>query len=89
MNEPQVGDYVLINVDDNRYSGEFKNVLETTIGRIIDIQLNSIYDPYVIEFNNVLKYPAYDITIDRKQIRSFSKDIDQLKLELEGEKYNI
>lgn len=52
INESQVGDYVLINVDNKRYSEEFKNVLETTIGKMCLRKINAdLFVSYNIRFS--------------------------------------
>jgi len=84
IKEPEIGDYVLID-----YKLDMKETLDDMIGQIIEIDHNYLVSPYAIHFSNVLQYPNYVVRVGRNEILSFSKDKNQLEMELNAKKYNI
>jgi hypothetical protein len=105
LDEPQVGDYVILNVDENdKYSilpqtnqmlnPEFAKKLFDHLMNHIGIISNIYYyntNSYLIKFINTPFYGAYPLyfTVARDQIKSFSKSKKQLELQLSVKKYNI
>jgi hypothetical protein len=88
-NEPEVGDYVLVNIKWKVSYSDLKRELNESIGKIIDIDYNQLFGEYHIEFENILDYKIYDVSLTRIEIKSFSKNKKQLELEIAANKYNI
>ena len=86
VKEPEVDDYVLITLEKH----DLKDALNHMIGQILEIDHNNNFGAYGIEFTNVLNlYSSYLVRAKRDEIRSFSKNKEQLELELKAEKYNL
>ena len=88
---PQVGDYVVVNVVNN-LNTEVTNAINNTIGRIIDIDFDNVFGAYFVEFD-ILDYKNYAVPLTRDEIEFFSKSKkeleEQVELEKNMDKYNL
>lgn len=89
--EPQIGDYVLCEIND--YDNRLEKFTKSNIGQIISKD-NSPY-PYRIKYENIPTYLkgrfGYDNTrgISREEIINFSPNKEDLKALLNAIKYNL
>ena len=101
--DPQIGDYVLLNLDgfyeisEDYYDkyGEFlrdedREFLENNIGYIVNIDLNDGFPKHDITFKNLPKeLDDYIIWVDREDITYFSKNREDLEIKINSDKYNL
>jgi hypothetical protein len=86
--KPQIGDYIICNIQDSLQT-ELRKELNQSIGKIIDIDYNNLFGCYTVEFQNVLDYGHYDIPLSTKEIIHFSPNKNDLETILQANKYNL
>jgi len=93
---PRIGDYVKI--DSSKFR-ELKGFFDTNIGKIVNINdkekvLKSGY-PYEVKFDKMLPKSSYDYEITNTmsfnivEILTWSKNLKELKMKIQTDKYNL
>ena len=98
IGEPKVGDYVICYYDNEDvfgYSILEQDFIHNKIGKIININ-NGLICPYAITYNNIPEYlvNGYKFDIDyillgSSVIKYFSEDLEELKIILSSNKFNL
>jgi len=85
--EPEIGDYVIIETDDD----EFKHYSNNYIGEVVDIERkpNTKRDIYYILFKNFDNRRSDREMIWRYEIKYWSKNKEELEPILQANKYNL
>lgn len=81
LEEPQIGDFVVINVS---HITNFKDFIENNVGKIIKTDAH-INWPYEIQYDIIKK----SIITSRKEILYFSKNKEDCEAYLASKKYNL
>lgn len=94
--EPQEGDYVILRlgayaiVNDELLKNNEIEKIEKSIGRVNYIDINDNYKKYNIIIDSVDDYISnMDLWVDREEIVYFSKNIENLKMIKNIDKYNL
>lgn len=82
---PQIGDYVIINLDNHfNYHKDFVNLIINNIGQVTYISLERNVNYYTVVFPNKQKF---DFTIG--EIKEYAPNTEELELKLSQNKFNL
>lgn len=85
--EPQIGDYVII--ENDSFDISIIKFLKNRIGKIIEIRKDLTY-PYTILFNyNIPIYNKRTVEVDRDEIKEFAANKEMFKIKTTTDKYNL